>query len=163
MPPGPSPPQAETTTGAGLKAEEWQDTLHDWDRVSQGKPNCTVSPGVFIFYFGCTWSSLWHSGSLLWLAGISRCGARALGCAGLVALWHGDLSPQPRVKPTSPALEGSFLTCLTPPEKAPEATFEPQICLLPSPCAKRELSNYNFGGGIHLPKPGSPGSYTEPW
>ena len=123
MPPGPSPPQAETTTGAGLKAEEWQDTLHDWDRVSQGKPNCTVSPGVFIFYFGCTWSSLWHSGSLLWLAGISRCGARALGCAGLVALWHGDLSQPAKGQIHTPCIGEPFLNMLTTTREGPRSNF----------------------------------------
>lgn len=117
-------PQAETTT----EHPAWLGQSESGETQLKGEPR-----GLY-FLFRLHW--VFTVALFAVACSISRCRVQALGCAGLVALWHGDLSPPTKVKPTSPALEHSFLTRLTPPEKAPEVTFEPQISLSPSPCAK---------------------------
>ena len=54
--------------------------------------------------------SLWQAGSVVAAPGLSSCGAWALECIGLVALTCGILVLRPGIEPTSPALEGGFLT-----------------------------------------------------
>ena len=103
---------------------------------------------LFMYLFGCVRSQLQHVGSQLQHAGsllqhvrsfvvvcglfivacglLSSCGAGALEHAGLVVAARrlscftacGILVPQPGIKPTSPALEGRFLTT-GPPGKSP--------------------------------------------
>ena len=80
--------------------------------------------GIF-FFFGCVRSQLRHTGSSLWHAGFSSCDTWALECVGSVVVAHwlscpaacGILVPCPGIEPTSPVLEGGFLTT-GPPRKS---------------------------------------------
>ena len=68
-----------------------------------------------------------HAGSVVAACGLSSCGARALEHVGSVVAACGlscpatcrILVPRPRIEPTSPALEGGFLTT-GPPGKSPQ-------------------------------------------
>ena len=59
-------------------------------------------------------------------AGFSRCGAQALGCMGLVALWHVESSGS-GIELVFPAL-GGFLSTLLP-GKSSHSHFEDKICV----------------------------------
>ena len=69
---------------------------------------------------------LWRVDFVLWPRALERTGSVAAAhvlssyCMGLVAC--GILVPQPGIKPTSPVLEGGFLTT-GPPGKSPEYLF----------------------------------------
>ena len=76
-------------------------------------------------------SSLWHAGSLVAAGGLlSSCGAQAPECAGSVvaarrlscSTARGISFPRPGIEPSSPALEGRFVTT-GPPGKSPYISF----------------------------------------
>ena len=66
--------------------------------IAQGPRDVVLYCVLRVFSFGC-------ARSLLWPAGFSSCDVRASEYAGSVVL-----VPQPGIEPTSPALEGEFLT-----------------------------------------------------
>ena len=95
-----------------------------------GSPGKTGTFILFYFFFniylfGCVGSqlqhagsSLHHGGSFIVMHGLSKCGAWALEHSGSLTAGHrlscpeacGILVPQPGIQPTSPALQGRFLT-----------------------------------------------------
>ena len=73
-----------------------------------GKPRTAIFKNTYFYFFDCTWSQLWHGGSLIIVAvsRIFRWGMRTLSCA----LW--DLVPQPGMEPRPPSLGGQDLSPL---------------------------------------------------
>ena len=74
---------------------------------------------IYYYYFGCTGSSVEHTGFSCWEAwALEHVGSAVIAC-GLLSLWQcrpsspascGIPVPQTGIEPTSPALEGGFIT-----------------------------------------------------